>query len=360
MEILHSPPKVNHVNAAQTCAAILDRGQLKPLLARLSRIETKTAIYAIAFQWLSIAIFVMTAICSANAIVYLVCAFFICTRKHALAVIMHDAAHFRLLPSRFWNDLVSDLFLALPMGLNTALYRRYHLEHHQHTNGENDPDKKLMAGHRNWAFPRSFREFLRLAFTDLLGLNNLELNRFYRQWSPWSAVGGSSEIRAFLSFRDYVALSGYLVALISFLYVTNGWLHFLLLWYLPSLFFIPVIVRARAIGDHLGVASTHELNATRTIQVSLLERLLIFPCHINFHLEHHLFPSVPFYNLPKLHKELMMLPEYRKNAHITKGYFSFRHGLLGELCSTSTLTDARFRMSQVHATNISSRNEHSL
>jgi fatty acid desaturase len=31
---------------------------------------------------------------------------------------------------------------------------------------------------------------------------------------------------------------------------------------------------------------------------------LIFPHHVNYHIEHHLYASVPHYHLPALHKEL--------------------------------------------------------
>ncbi|MBM2841879.1 MAG: fatty acid desaturase, partial [Bacteroidetes bacterium] len=33
-------------------------------------------------------------------------------------------------------------------------------------------------------------------------------------------------------------------------------------------------------------------------------------CNINYHLEHHLYPGVPWYNLPKLHRLLQQ--DYRK------------------------------------------------
>jgi fatty acid desaturase len=37
---------------------------------------------------------------------------------------------------------------------------------------------------------------------------------------------------------------------------------------------------------------------------NLLGRALLFPHHVNFHLEHHLYPAVPHYHLPALHRLL--------------------------------------------------------
>jgi fatty acid desaturase len=31
---------------------------------------------------------------------------------------------------------------------------------------------------------------------------------------------------------------------------------------------------------------------------------LIFPHQVNYHIEHHLYASVPHYNLPRLHREM--------------------------------------------------------
>jgi fatty acid desaturase len=42
--------------------------------------------------------------------------------------------------------------------------------------------------------------------------------------------------------------------------------------------------------------------------------------NIEYHIAHHLYPQVPFYNLPKLHEILMQMPTYREKAHITDGY----------------------------------------
>ena len=53
--------------------------------------------------------------------------------------------------------------------------------------------------------------------------------------------------------------------------------------------------------------------------------------NINYHLEHHLFPSVPGRNLGRLHRVLMEDPEYRSSAHITHSYFGLKQGVIAEL-----------------------------
>ena len=65
------------------------------------------------------------------------------------------------------------------------------------------------------------------------------------------------------------------------------------------------------------------LTQSRTTRCSWLERLFIAPKNVYYHLEHHLFPSVPFYHLPALRCELLRQPGYRERAHVTRGYLGF-------------------------------------
>ena len=43
---------------------------------------------------------------------------------------------------------------------------------------------------------------------------------------------------------------------------------------------------------------------TRTTLASPLERLLVAPNYVNYHLEHHLVMTVPHYHLPRMHRML--------------------------------------------------------
>ena len=32
---------------------------------------------------------------------------------------------------------------------------------------------------------------------------------------------------------------------------------------------------------------------------------LFYPHHVNYHVEHHMYPAIPHYNLPQCHREMM-------------------------------------------------------
>jgi len=60
----------------------------------------------------------------------------------------------------------------------------------------------------------------------------------------------------------------------------------------------------------------------------VMERALIGSLNVYYHHEHHLFPKVPFYNLPKLHSLVADKVSARNPDVYAAGYFSaFARGL---------------------------------
>ncbi len=79
------------------------------------------------------------------------------------------------------------------------------------------------------------------------------------------------------------------------------------------LWFFPMIVAAhltefRAVAEHGLTTRGNVFTATRTVVSNRLVSFVM--CNINYHLEHHLFPGVPWYNLPKVHR--LLQDEYRQ------------------------------------------------
>lgn len=66
------------------------------------------------------------------------------------------------------------------------------------------------------------------------------------------------------------------------------------------------------------------------MQAGLLDHLLIAPKNISYHNEHHFYPSVPFYRLPELHRELMQQEGYRAGVHLSPGYLGVIRECLGK------------------------------
>ena len=97
-----------------------------------------------------------------------------------------------------------------------------------------------------------------------------------------------------------------------------------LLWVVAWFTTYSLATRIRSIAEHNLVRDPNdELQNSRTTIARWWERLLPAPNRVNFHLEHHLLMTVPYYNLPRMHKIL-------RDRHALEGAL-LEHGYPGIL-----------------------------
>jgi fatty acid desaturase len=326
---------------AQTASDItsikrIDRPALAHQLRVLSKVSPLRSLAAVVVQWCVILGAAAPAVTYGHWYLYAMAVAVIATRQHALGVLFHEGSHYRLFRSRLANDAFSDLCCALPLGVSTSVYRHRHFGHHRQVNTDQDPDIQMAVGDADWVWPKSKIGLLSVFLRDLFGLNFPMIVRFIRLWSPYpllllpSQPNPSNQPRlAWYEKWLVVTWTGALIACL--ILVPNAWWYFLVLWLLPQMTVLTVIVRVRALAEHYCLAAEDELTHTRTVKANWIERFLFSPCNVNYHLEHHLFPSVPFFNLPKLHRLLMASEAYRFRACVTSGYLVGRNSLLVQL-----------------------------
>lgn len=229
-------------------------------------------------------------------------------RQLALAILMHECAHGSLFRTRALNEHLGNWLIAAPMWQRLGDYRRHHLLHHAHTSLPGDPDLGLVT-----PFPTTRGSMVRKLLRDVTGI------AFFRrtvaellmdagvltysastgqQWVvPRPSVG--SKLRGLVKNTGpmvvtNVAMWGALAAL------GHGWLY--LAWVVANATTFSLFLRIRSIAEHaVTEASDDPLRHTRTTKANLLARLTVAPHHVNFHLEHHLLPTVPHYRLKRLH-----------------------------------------------------------
>ena len=84
------------------------------------------------------------------------------------------------------------------------------------------------------------------------------------------------------------------------------WWLYPVMWLLPLATWYQLISRIRNIAEHAVVPDNDDpLRNTRTTYANLMERLLLAPYWVNYHLEHHLFMFVPCWRLPAAHRALI-------------------------------------------------------
>jgi fatty acid desaturase len=256
----------------------------------------------------------------------------VASRQQALAVLMHEGAHYRLFANRALNDIVSDLFCSLPLFLVTSRYRTTHLQHHLEPLGANDPDWTIMqANPREWSWPKTARESRAVLLRDAVGYGFLVFAQQWKAWLPQTNHFGSSASPEPFSTGTRARIYLFFAVVLGLAFGLGLWREILLYWLLPLATIGQVFFRIRTISEHMGCGSGSGMGYTRNVEGTLAERLLISPLNVSHHLTHHLFPGVPWYNLPKLTALLHADPEFRAAAYISPRYLGQDGVLRAEL-----------------------------
>ena len=235
--------------------------------------------------------------------------------QHGLFILAHEAAHYRLFADRRVNDGVGRA-VGMAAGISMCTYRVTHRLHHNNLYTDEDPDTAIHGG-----YPRGRAYLVGKLVRDLLGLNAWKTFAYFfgapaineatsREIRPLDDT--SPELRA-AARRDRWLVVGFHVAAPLAALVAGGWrglLMYAVLWLLPLVTVLQPILRLRAIFEHGGVQDlSSPLTAARSNRTTgslaaWVARFLLFPHHVNYHLEHHLYPAVPHYHLPRLHRLL--------------------------------------------------------
>jgi fatty acid desaturase len=163
---------------------------------------------------------------------------------------------------------------------------------------------------------------------DLTGQTAWDRHRVYVRYAAGLSVHGKGlEGKSFLSvLRTFAGVQrGFLVTnavILGGLMLAGAPEAYLLLWMLPLWTGYSAVLRIRSIAEHACVEDTTDpLRQTRTTLAPGWLRFLIAPHHVNYHLEHHLFMSVPHYRLPTAHRMLAEAGILAK-AEVAPSYWS--------------------------------------
>ncbi len=203
----------------------------------------------------------------------------------------HETAHGTAFRSRWLNEAV--FWLTSLVYMEEPLHRRYtHTNHHSytwHAGKDSQMPFDTPMGFGGWLLEVSGLALLRFHVLVLLRLLARRYSVVMRDVTPPSEFAKMTR-NAWVFALIYAALAGAMLA-------GEGWLIWFLV--LPRLLGAPVMLMFTLI-QHVEMQEDHPsiLESTRSFRTSWLGRFLYM--NMNHHIEHHLYPLVPFHALPKL------------------------------------------------------------
>ena len=222
---------------------------------------------------------------------------------HGISLFTHEGVHGALATRPLVNRLLAAV-CAWPVLQNFAAYKVLHLRHHADLGGPGDPDH--YPNYASWPLVVWLMHWGRLLLGYPAYITAIPILGWRK--ATWAE-------RRWIALEVAAVVAGMVAAV---LWVPTPWLvHG---WLIPMVF-INTLVNIRGMSQHtLLPEAEHAFRGSRTILCGPVVRF--FMCNENFHLEHHLHPRVPWYNLPRVHALLREeLGEQR--APLIPSYSSF-------------------------------------
>jgi len=220
----------------------------------------------------------------------------------SIVTFMHDATHNAMFTSRALN-LAFGIVMMIPIFASFIAFKTDHLEHHRYNRSPRDPDAFMMGRRR---LPDFLLFYAYLAFGGVLSFVHFNFiypfTRFHRR--EWAIHLFESALKATLYWLvfAYAQRHGVLGAALA-------------LW--PILFF-SLFNSMRFVAEHYGTPwDVGSMAGTRTVISNPVHAF--FWNNINWHIGHHAYPTVPWYNLVELHR-LLETQIVASGARVDKSY----------------------------------------
>jgi fatty acid desaturase len=233
-------------------------------------------------------------------------------RQLSLAIMMHDASHGTLFRTRWLNEVLADYACGSAVGIDIRRYRQHHLVHHNKTGTPHDTDRSLSA-----PFPATRASLARKFLRDLSGISGLKreygLILMHLGVLRWTVASDVVMLpRAGRTWRHYLGEGARnmckpvaLQLLLFGLLWAAGHPALYLAWLGAYLTTYSLFMRIRSMAEHACTEeSTDMLRNTRSTRAGMLARATVAPLRVNHHIEHHLMPAVPYFQLPAMHRML--------------------------------------------------------
>lgn len=237
-------------------------------------------------------------------------------RQRALATLLHEAAHLCLAKNRLLNRILGSFLSGYLIFQSWFSYKKSHVLSHHHFLGNShfDPDYAYYIESGVYQ-KRSRSEFLvQYLWKPLLLLKTFSTLKYLVTNRLTKDIKGIEFFYIAVSVSIYCFIGAQIA----------GWKFFLLYWLLPYVTVFQIVSWFIELSEHyplVGKVST-DIHASRNRFGNWLERFLTGAHGESYHLVHHLFPRLPYWNMKRAHQILLQDDTYRKINSTFGGIFT--------------------------------------
>lgn len=254
--------------------------------------------------------------------------------QRGISTILHDSAHGVLTKNRLLNFLLGTLPTAWPIFQRHFAYKESHVHSHHPFLGRADADPDLEFFIAEGVFtPRTDRSFVwKLIILPLLGsktyayLKYLVRNRYQMILNSLSGKESSVRVKRGENWRyefDRWGFYAFWACIVVYALIYGYFSEVVLLWVVPYLTSFHIIGWFIEMSEHCSSIEnqTVNLHMARNRRSCNIEKWLTAINNDNYHLDHHLDPTTPFWSLPEAHAIRMGDPVYAAHCSETGGIF---------------------------------------
>jgi beta-carotene hydroxylase len=219
-------------------------------------------------------------------------------------VLLHEVVHRAVLAQSSERGYrILGLLYAMPSGISASQFIRWHLDHHAGL-GSDEEDPK-----RHYLSPKINVRWLKfLYFTPALF-------PIYFRAAAKETARYEPELRKRIA-RERLATIVFQLSILAVIAWLGGWAIAWKLYIVPIFFVFPIAFALNRLGQHYDIDPSDPAKWSTLMKGSWFWDV-VFLCS-DYHLEHHYFPGVPFYNLPRLQK--LLQPFYEQRGVVAHGY----------------------------------------
>jgi fatty acid desaturase len=210
-----------------------------------------------------------------------------------MTTLLHEVVHNSVFhKTRKGWDRALGLAYAITSGISASQFTRWHLDHHDNLGSYEDDPK------RHWLSPKRNARWFKLLYCTPA------LMPIYFRAAASEAKSYEPELRRRIQ-RERLTTVVIQLSAAAALWAFGGPGAMLRIWLVPYFLVFPVAFTLNRLGQHYNIDPSHPLKWSTLMKPSRIWDFLFV--YSNYHLEHHYFPRVPFYNLRKVHMRLRPL-----------------------------------------------------